>query len=133
MSGIIRATAPVVADALSQADEHDGLLQAITEEGVALNPSAVLQARKAIGHALLAAFPNSNAAKEIAMLVTVLANMCADDLMSIERANPISDAGRDGRVSAVLTFFERLLKRAATERALLAMGTNHINRTRGHG
>lgn len=115
--GIIRPSSANVGDAILQADEHEGLLRAINGEGIHLSPASLKQAMVAFKKVLVANFPNSNAAKEIAIIATVLANMMADDLMGIERVSPITDAGRDGRVAAVKTFFNDLLTRAVQMRA----------------
>jgi hypothetical protein len=116
MSGLIKPTTTDLADAILQCHEHEGLLRAIYGEGLGVSPLALQTAIQGFRKVLVSGFPNSNASKEIAIITTLLANMLAECLMGIERASPITDAGRDGRVSAAKTFFDDALTQAVAAR-----------------
>lgn len=120
MTNIVRPTSSSVVDAIAKDSEHTQLLQAMAAGGMSLSPSAVAQVTRRFGDCLMQMFPGCDQGKALAIVVTAAANQAADIVAQIERSHPISDAGRDGRVTAVTTFFERLIKRAVDERAMAA-------------
>jgi hypothetical protein len=107
-------------DALVEDGEFADLLSAMTQAGVAIPPDKIRAILAAVDRALTAQFQNPPLDLALAIIATVAGNQLASMIMQVQRAAPVSDAGRDGRVKAVTTFVTRLVERSVTERVIAA-------------
>lgn len=120
MSDIIRPTSAAPEDALAEDGEFVDLLNAMQAASPTLQRDKLVRVIAAVDAALVREFGGPALDAALCVVATVAANQLANLIMQVQRASPISDAGRDGRVKAVSTFMKNLLERAVTERALVA-------------
>lgn len=118
MDNIVRPTSAQADDAIAEQGEYQDLLAAMTAQGQTLTPTKIGAVLAAVDRALREQFQNPPLDLALAAIATVAGNQLAAMVMQVQRANPIGDAGRDGRVRAVSTFVTKLFERSVTERVM---------------
>lgn len=118
MDNIVRPTSAQADDAIAEQGEYQDLLAAMTAQGQALAPEKIKAVLAAVDRALRDQFQNPPLDLALAAIATVAGNQLASMVMQVQRANPIGDAGRDGRVRAVSTFLTKLFERSVDERVM---------------
>ena len=117
--GIVTPTNAQITDAIAEDGEFQSLMLAMTQAGMKLDPKVIGSAIQGL-HKVVVAAHNGPMAMDtaLALISCITANALADVVMQIQRANPISNAGRDGRVRAVRSAFSQLFERAVRERVM---------------